>query len=338
MRLISNRGATDPRTNLALEDYCLRRLDMGHTYVLLYVNEPSVIIGRNQNPILEVNRASLRKKNLPVVRRVSGGGAVYHDPGNLNFSFLTRYDRNYFHNFRHFTQPIIDALHHLGVPAEMNDKNDIVVGGRKVSGNAQYSTGKAMLSHGTLLFDSDLTALEQALDAMDATGIDIRSKALASIRSRVANISDYLPVSPVSIDMAAFRSLLLESLFTPFGRIKEHPLSEDDWMRVQNLAEEKYGSWEWTYGRSPQFEIECTGRFKCGTLQARITVEKGVIRGCDLSIDSLKKADIRSLETRLIGARFGAEAIRNLLKEPDLKTAVGPVNPKAFADFLSPFP
>jgi len=335
MRLISNRGATDPRTNLALEEYCLRRLDMHRPYLLLYVNKPSVIIGRNQNPLQEVNRAYLRKESLPVVRRVSGGGAVYHDPGNLNFSFLTRYDRNYFHNFRHFTQPIISALNRLGAPAEMNDKNDIVVGGRKVSGNAQYSTGKTMLSHGTLLFDSDLTALEQALHTTDTTGVDIRSKALASIRSRVANISDYLPVS---MDMAAFRSLLLESLFTPFGRIKEHPLSEDDWKRIQNLAEEKYGSWEWTYGRSPQFEIERTGRFECVTLKVRITVEKGVIRGCDLSIDSLKKADIRSLETRLIGARFGAEAIRNILKDSDLKTALGPVSPKAFADFLAPFP
>ncbi len=332
MRLISNRGATDPRTNLALEDYCLRRLDMGCPYVLLYVNKPSVIIGRNQNPIQEVNRAYLRKKNLPVVRRVSGGGAVYHDPGNLNFSFLTRYDRNYFHNFRHFTQPIISALNRLGVPAEMNDKNDIVVGGRKVSGNAQYSTGKAMLSHGTLLFDSDLTALEQALNA---TGIDIRSKALASVRSRVTNISDYLPVS---MGMATFRSLLLESVFTHYGGMKEHPLSDDDWMQIKDLAVEKYGSWEWTYGRSPKFEIQRTGRFEFGTVQARITVEKGVIRGSDLSTDCLKTAETCSLETGLIGTRFGAEAIRKVLTNQDLKAAVGPVSPKAFADFLAPFP
>ncbi len=332
MRFISNNGATDPLMNLALEEYCLRNLDMRDGYFLLYVNAPAVIIGRNQNPILEINRAYLHKNNIRIVRRVSGGGAVYQDLGNLNFSFLTRYDRHYFHNFRHFTQPIISALNRLGVPAEMNHKNDIVVGGLKVSGNAQYSTGKTMLSHGTLLFDSDLTALEQALDA---TGVDIRSKALASIRSRVANISDYLPVS---MDMAAFRSLLLESLFTPFGGIKEHPLSEDDRMRIKDLAVEKYGSWEWTYARSPEYEIQCIGRFKFGTVQARITVEKGVIRACDLSTDSLKKTETSFLETHLVGTRFGAEAIRKVLKDQDLKTALGPVSPKAFADFLAPFP
>lgn len=332
MRLISNRGAADPRTNLALEEYCLRRLDMRRPYLLLYVNEPSVIIGRNQNPIQEVNRTYLKKENLPIVRRVSGGGAVYHDRGNLNFSFLTRHDRNHFHNFRHFTQPIISALNRLGVPAEMNPKNDIVVGGLKVSGNAQYSTGKTMLSHGTLLFDSNLKALEQALDV---TGVDIRSKALASIRSRVANISDYLPAS---MDMAAFRSLLLESLFTPFGGIEEHPLSEDDWMRIHDLAEEKYGSWEWTYGRSPKFEIHRIRRFEFGTLQARITVEKGIIQECDLSTGSLENAKIRSLETPLIGARFRAETIRKILEGQELKTALGSVSPQALADFLAPFP
>lgn len=331
MRLILNRGVTDPGMNLAIEEHCLRNLDMRRVYLLLYVNNPSVIIGRNQNPLREIDGAFARDKGIQIFRRVSGGGAVYHDPGNLNFSFITRHDRNHFHNFRHFTGPVISALNRMGVSAELNGRNDIVVRGRKISGNAQYSTGKTMLSHGTLLLNSDLDALNRALRG---SAEEIRSKALPSVRSRVANISDFLS-EPMS--MGVFRSRLLESLFKSQGTVREYALSDDDWMRAEKMAREKYRSWDWTYGRSPKFHVQRVRRFEFGTIQTRIMVEKGIIQEIDICKGSLKKGRIVSLENRLTGLRYSNDAIRETLEGLDMESILGPIRPREFTEYLFPF-
>lgn len=160
--VIENNKIDDPRMNLALEEYALRHLDLTHTYLLLYINRPSVIVGRNQNPFQEINSEYIAERGISVVRRLSGGGAVYHDLGNLNYSFITRYDRGDLNNFKKFTAPVIAALRRMGVPAELNPRNDIVANGKKISGTAQYANGKGILTHGTLLFDARLDAVYTA--------------------------------------------------------------------------------------------------------------------------------------------------------------------------------
>lgn len=163
MLFIDNQNITDPRINLAIEEYCVKHLDPEQTYLLFYVNQPSIIIGKNQNTIEEINTKYVEDNGIIVVRRLSGGGAVYHDLGNLNFSFITKDDGDSFHNFKKFTEPVIQALRQLGVEAELSGRNDIVADGRKISGNAQFSTKGRIFSHGTLMLDSAIDHVVSAL-------------------------------------------------------------------------------------------------------------------------------------------------------------------------------
>lgn len=329
MYFLNNTDITDPRTNLALEEYCLRHLDMDEQYLLFYINEPSIIIGRNQNTVEEINADYVRDHSVHVVRRVSGGGAVYHDTGNLNFSFITRYDRNFLNNFKKFTEPVIDALRAIGVAAELTGRNDIVADGRKISGNAQYSSGRAMLSHGTLLFASDIDAVVWALN-VDAGKIE--SKGLKSIRSRVANISEFLQKP---MDMADFRAYLLETIFAPFGGVREFPLTDAHWEGVHALAESKYRTWEWNYGRSPKFNIQRVRRFDIGQIDARLEVEAGgIIRSAAIFGDFLGHGDVGDIESRLTGVQYRSSAISEALMDIDIPACFGGLSRQAFVDLL----
>lgn len=164
MKFIDNKGIKDPYINLAMEEYVLKNFGEADTYLLFYINAPSIIIGKNQNSVEEINTDYVRENNIKVVRRLSGGGAVYHDEGNLNFSFITKDDGDSFHNFAKFTEPVVQALNKIGVPAELVGRNDLVVEGRKISGNAQFSTKGRMFSHGTLMLDSEIEHIVSALN------------------------------------------------------------------------------------------------------------------------------------------------------------------------------
>lgn len=207
MIFIDNEGNTDPFLNLALEEYILRNFAHQQDFLLFYINEPSIIIGRNQNTLEEINYDYVKREGIHVVRRISGGGAVYHDFGNLNFSFITDYHYDNLNNFRKFTEPVIRVLNNLGVNAELKGRNDIVVNDKKISGNAQFSSVKRMFSHGTLLFDSDLDEVSKALQVKMTK---IQSKGHKSVRSRVANISGFLE-RPMTIDN--FRIAILNGLY-----------------------------------------------------------------------------------------------------------------------------
>ncbi len=189
MFLIQHTDVSDPAINLALEEHCLRNLDPGSEYLLFYINRPSIIIGRHQNPFQEFNQELARQKGIVAVRRISGGGAVYHDPGNLNFSFITDFTEQKLDYFKTLIQPILNTLQHLGVAAQLTEKNNILVDGNKVSGNSQHTNMRRMLSHGTLLFDSELEILQHVLNSDLAIS---QSRAVSSIKSKVTNISNHL--------------------------------------------------------------------------------------------------------------------------------------------------
>src|SRR5690554_4459124 len=226
MIFIENEGITNPKLNLALEEYALRNFSGDTDYLLFYINEPSIIIGRNQNTLEEVNIDYVKENNIHVVRRISGGGAVYHDFGNLNFSFMTDYDVKNLNNFRKFAEPIIRILNKMGVPAEMKGRNDVVANDKKISGNAQFSTGKRMFSHGTLLFDSDLGEVANALNVKMNK---IESKGHKSVRSRVANISEFLPEK---VTIEDFRETILNGLFEEQPEFEIYHLTKEEWEAV----------------------------------------------------------------------------------------------------------
>ena len=208
MKFIFHPDIHDARINLAVEDFILNNLNVSEEdYFLFYINGPSIIVGKNQNTNEEVNLKYVEENGIHVVRRLSGGGAVYHDLGNLNFSFLTKDDGDSFNNYKKFTEPVVKALHKLGVEAELSGRNDIHVGTRKISGNAQFTTKGRMFSHGTLMLDSNI---EEVVNALVVSEEKMRSKGIKSVRSRVANISEFL-TEPLTMDQ--FVEHLLESIY-----------------------------------------------------------------------------------------------------------------------------
>jgi len=312
MLLIDNRGITDPRLNLALEEYALLNVDISHDHLLFYINKPSIIIGRYQNTIEEINADYVRDNGIHVVRRISGGGAVYHDLGNLNFSFITRYKRANFSNYAKFTAPVVEVLESLGIDAGAEGRNDISVGGRKISGNAQYVSAGRMFSHGTLLFDSKL---DDVVKALDVKAEKIVSKGIKSVRSRVANISEFLR-EPMSV--VDFRRLLLDSIFGAGKPIPEARFSPDQWREIEALAESKYSAWDWNYGASPPFNIQKTRRFPAGRIDMRLQVESGIIQSVKIYGDFFARADVSALEAVLIGVRFDVDTVAATLRDADV--------------------
>ena len=328
MIFIENEGNTNPKLNLALEEYALRNFSAKNDYLLFYINEPSIIIGRNQNTLEEVNHKYVEDHNIHIVRRISGGGAVYHDFGNLNFSFITNHDIKSLNNFKKFTAPVIKVLNNLGLDAELKGRNDIEVGEKKISGTAQFSTGKRMVSHGTLLLDTDLGEVVKALNVKMSK---IQSKGHKSVRSRVANISEFLK-KPLNIEQ--FRQLLLEGLYDESEAFESYHLTSEEWKAVYQLKEEKYDTWDWNYGRSPKFNIQRTKRFPVGEIDLRIFVEKGHINDFKIFGDFFGKEPVEQLEKLLIGTRYKLDDITTIMKGVEIKEYFGDLSKDDFIDLI----
>jgi lipoate---protein ligase len=328
MLFIDNKGITDPRINLAIEEYVLKNLDINETYLLFYINEPSIIIGKNQNTIEEINTEYVEENGIHVVRRLSGGGAVYHDLGNLNFSFITKDDGESFHNFLKFTKPVLQALQKLGVNAELSGRNDLVVDGRKISGNAQFSTKGRMFSHGTLMFDSEIDSVVSALKVKKDK---IESKGIKSVRSRVVNISEFLSKK---ITIEEFRTKLLQSIFEERTDIPEYVLTEDDWEKIHVLSKHRYQNWDWNYGKSPNFNLQHSHRFPVGQIDIRLDVQKGQIQHCKIFGDFFGVGDVSELQQRLEGIRYERGAIEEALEGIEINHYFGNITMQDFIQLL----
>ncbi len=283
--------------NLALEEYCLRSLDPGRDYVLLYINQPSIIIGRHQNPLQEFDQRLARQKEILLVRRISGGGAVYHDLGNLNFSFITDFTETKLDYVKTLLTPILKTLQRLGVAAQLTEKNNIVVDAHKVSGNSQHTNMRRVLSHGTLLYDSELDVLRRLLQ----TNLVItKSRAVQSIRARVANISEYLRPR---IGIEAFRTEIKKGISDAFGELIEYRLTARQREAVCRLANEKYKSWDWTFGRSPEFAVHHKFGLDSGDIDAQLIIKNGIIKDIQLADQSAEAPAVRKIVDEFIGQK-----------------------------------
>ena len=310
--LIDHTSSTEPSLNLAIEEYLLRQLDINHDYFLLYLNQPCVIIGRHQNVFEEVNYPLLRKKRIPVFRRISGGGTVYHDLGNLNFSFITQYQKFKFNNYLHFNTPILQALQSLGLRAELNGKNDIVIGRKKISGNAQFTTKDRMVSHGTLLFSAQLDQIQPLLHS-PATGIV--SSAIKSVRSRVTNISDLLDES---LDLIKFKEVIIQSVFSNQPSIPEYRITASDWKQIHLLAKQKYQTWEWNFGESPDFTFQNVLSTAAGKFSVLLKIKKCRLANIDLAGSLFPKTLQIDIRNMLLGVRYSPEHVLAALEDLEL--------------------
>jgi lipoate-protein ligase A len=317
----------DPYFNLALEEYILKNLDAKEEIIFLWQNTPTIVVGNNQNTIAEINLPFVNKHKIKVVRRLSGGGAVYQDLGNLNFTFLVHLEKPINLDIKEFTLPVVKALNKLGTPAELSGRNDITIEGKKISGNAQRLFQNKLLHHGTLLFDANLEVMTEVLQV----GFDkIQSKGIKSVRSRVTNIKPFL-AKPMNI--AEFKESILKELFQG-GEIKQYPLSEYDLEQINKLVEEKYSRWEWNFGYSPPYTIKNSHRFPGGKVELLLDVEKGKIKNCQIFRDFLSLQDISEIEDALRGKQYQSAVIEEVLSKFDLQYYFGDIS---LADLMTVF-
>lgn len=328
MKFIKN-NSTDPRYNLALEEYAFKNLDLKDDYVILWRNEPSVIIGKNQCALEEINSQYISENSIDMVRRLTGGGAVYHDLGNLNFSFITQAGSLEEIDFKKYTFPVINALDKLGVKCELSGRNDLTIDGKKFSGIAQSIAKGRVLNHGTLLFDSKLDTLSKALNVKKEK---IESKGLKSVRSRVTNIKDYIKKD---IDIFEFRNLIFKYLFEyEKSPMIKYELTEEDKEAIDSLMQGKYSSWAWNYGKSPKFNFKNSKKFDAGILDVRINVEDGLIDSCKMYGDFFGTEDVAKFEELLIGLKYEKEDISRVLMDVDITSYFGKVSKNDLLDLL----
>ncbi|WP_438347361.1 lipoate--protein ligase [Paenibacillus sp. FA6] len=310
MLFIDNQGIHDPAINLAIEEYALKHLSMDESYLLFYINQPSIIIGKHQNTIEEINQEYCKENNVQIVRRLSGGGAVYHDLGNLNFSFITKDDGRSFHNFLKFTQPVIDALQKMGINAELTGRNDIQVGEQKISGNAQFSSRGRMFSHGTLMFNLNLDNVQASLNVNPEK---FKSKSTKSVRSRVANISDLMENT---MTIEEFRAELLRSIFGMDAQdVPQYHLKEEDWEQINRISKEHYQNWDWNYGISPESNVKHSKKFPVGIIDLRMDINEGRIRDIKIYGDFFGVGDVTDIEDILRGKRYDEAEVREALSD-----------------------
>lgn len=329
MYFVDNKGITDPRINLAIEEYLLKTMDVEKDpFLLFYINEPSIIIGKNQNTSEEINTDYVDSNGIHVVRRLSGGGAVYHDHGNLNYSFITVDDGESFRNFRKFTEPVVQALQKLGVNAELSGRNDLMAEGRKISGNAQFSTKGRMYSHGTLLFN---TEVEAVVSALKVSKEKIESKGIKSIRSRVANISEFLE-EPMSV--TEFRSAILHSIFDGEEKVRYYELTEQDWDGIHEISKERYGNWDWNYGKSPKFNMKHSNRFQVGGIDVRLQVENGIVKDANIFGDFFGVGDVSEIEGAITGVKYERASLDEAIEQFDIPKYLGGITKEEFLKLI----
>ena len=317
----------DPHFNLALEQYVFDRLDRSHDYFMLWQNDNAIIVGKHQNTIGEINSAYVKEHDIQVVRRLSGGGAVYHDLGNINFTFIADTGDASCFDFSTFCRPVVKALRSIGVPAEINGRNDMTVDGKKFSGNSQYMKQGRIMHHGTLMFDSDLEVVGQAL----AVSRDkIASKSLKSVRSRVTNIKPYVKQD---ISTAEFLATLRDFMFEEYD-LQPYHLTEDDLEAVRALQAEVYDTWEWNFGKSPKFQLCCKRRWPAGLLEIHLSISEGVIKELQILGDFLALTELAPLTQALTGCPYREDAIGAVLDRFSLSECLGGITKEEFLNTI----
>lgn len=309
MRYLKN-PSTNPYYNMAFDEYCLESLPIDEPIFFLWQNRPAVIVGYNQEVNTEVNLDYLKEKGIDLVRRVTGGGAVYHDLENLNYTIVGR-SEDLERDYPEYAALMMKALQALGVPATLSGRNDILVEGKKVSGFAKRVCKNRLMVHGTLMYNVNVDVLTHVLNPSTTK---LQSKGIASVRSRVTNLCNYLPELS---DIQAFKNRLEEILSNNYSDA-EYKLSEADLAHIQRLTDEKFATWEWNYGRSPKATLVHSARLACGTVEIHLTLAENRIASCRFGGDFLGNLPASDVEKALTGIPYEINEIRKCLSKLEI--------------------
>ncbi|HGC9485361.1 TPA: lipoate--protein ligase [Streptococcus agalactiae] len=310
MKYIVN-TSNDPAYNVALEAYAFQKLTDIDEIFILWINEPAIIIGRHQNTIQEINKEFIDKNGIHVVRRLSGGGAVYHDLNNLNYTIISNNTQEGAFDFQTFSKPVIDTLAKLGVKAEFTGRNDLEINGQKFAGNAQAYYKGRMMHHGCLLFDVDMSVLGQALKVSKDK---IESKGIKSVRARVTNIVDHLSDK---ITVQEFSDAILAQMKEEYPEMDEYVLSDAELSEIQAMCDNQFATWDWTYGKAPEYTIERGVRYPAGKITTYANVENSTIKSVKIFGDFFGVKPVDDIEKMLEGVRYDYKDVLAALKTVD---------------------
>lgn len=315
---------TDPYFNLAAEEYFLDSCQ--EDVFMLWRNEPAIIVGKFQNSLAEINLDYVQEKHIKVVRRQTGGGAVFHDLGNLNFTFIEN-DSN--GNFQTFTEPILKVLNQLGVDARFEGRNDLTINGMKFSGNAQCVHHNRTLHHGTLLFASEMTDLSQALKV---NPLKFQDKAVKSVRKRVTNISEHLPDK--SFTVMDLKDAIMQYVKSTNANAVSYELTDNDKAHIQRLVEDKYSTWEWNFGQSPRYTFHKSSKTSAGLVEVYLYIEKSFIQEVKIYGDFFSVKDIHELEAVLTGLPHNMERISAVINTISIEDYIRGISAGEFLELL----
>lgn len=317
--LIINSPSTNAYFNIALEEYLLYSYPTQAIF-LLYINAPSIIVGKFQNTLAEINLEYVEENKIKIVRRMSGGGAVYHDLGNLNFSFHNLLGEDDFMDFSKFTQPVLNVLHQLDIPAKLEGRNDLLVDGKKFSGNAKLARNGKMIQHGTILFDSNMSILS---DALKINPLKYKDKAVKSNRSRVINLKEYLSDD---ITINELKQALIAEMMQNKDEVELYVLTSEEIAGVEKLVTEKYDTWDWNFGFSPKYNFKNAIKIPAGFIELHLEVLRGgTIEQVKVFGDFFASKAIEEFEQKFIGLNHNEKEIRDVLASIELTSHFGNV-------------
>ncbi len=320
--LVVDIKTTNPYRNLATEEYFLYQRT--EDFFMLWQNEPCIVVGRNQNTLAEINYEYVTEHNIPVVRRLTGGGAVFHDLGNLNYTFIEADAKDKFGNYAVFSTPVLQVLHHLGVPATLSGRNDLLVDEKKICGNAQTMYHGRMMHHGCILFSANVNHLTNALKV---NPLKIQSKGIQSVRSRVTNIAEHLP-TPCSV--TEFRQLLLTNVLSQEGNAL-YELTPQDREAIDKLYNEKYSTYEWNYGFKKAYSFCKDTLFPAGLVTLSMDIEEDKIAALSVKGDFFGIADVAEFENAMLGTSYAPTAILSRLQSLDFSSYFAGISPEEFS-------
>ncbi|MBS9784495.1 MAG: lipoate--protein ligase [Oceanivirga sp.] len=329
----NGKRVTDGAIALAMQVYVQQNIFLDDDILFPYYCDPKIEIGKYQNAVVETNQEYLKENNIPIVRRDTGGGAIYVDKGSVNICYLLN-DNAVFGDFKRTYEPAVKALHSLGATkVEMTGRNDLVIEGKKVSGAAMTIVNNRVYGGYSLLLDVNYDAMEKLLNPNRKK---IESKGIKSVRSRVGTIREHLADEYKNIDIEEFKNLMVCRLLNieNIDQAKRYNLTEEDWKGIEELADKKYKNWEWTYGNSPQYSYHRDARFAGGTIDIHLEIEKSRIAACRIYGDFFGKADIKDIEKALIGTKMEKEDVLEVLNKFELTAYFGKITAEEITELI----